>query len=261
MKLQLLITQYPETDEIIRPMLESIETQQGVDLKNDIEVIYGNDGSDIKLSEEVLGSFSFPVRYLHFDHLGLPGARGNLLDAATGDYVMFCDADDMFLSNIALYTILSFIEKGFDALVCEFMEEIKNRKTGQAVYFPHKRDRIFVHGKVFRRQFLTENRIRWHPELKGHEDSCFNCLAQRLAKDLKFCDTPIYLWKWRDDSICRKDPLYVPKTYVYMINSNEALVKEFLDRGMLEDARYYTNVLLYGTYYMLNKPIPRCDRR
>lgn len=52
--------------------------------------------------------------------------------------------------------------------------------------------------------------------------------------------------------------MYVPKTYVYMINSNEALVKEFLDRGMLEDARYYTNVLLYGTYYMLNKPISFC---
>ena len=58
MKLQLLIPQFNETDEVMRPMLESISTQQGVDLKNDIEVIIGNDGSDIKLSEEFLGSFS-----------------------------------------------------------------------------------------------------------------------------------------------------------------------------------------------------------
>ena len=63
MKLQLLIPQYNETEEVMRPMLESINTQQGVDLKNEIEVLIGNDGSDIKLSEEFLGSFSYPIRY------------------------------------------------------------------------------------------------------------------------------------------------------------------------------------------------------
>ena len=99
MKLQLLIPQFNETDEIMRPMLESIAIQQGVDLKNDIEVIIGNDGSENKLSEEFLGSFSFPLWYVFFDHTGLPGTRGKLFDLATADYVMFCDADDMFLTN------------------------------------------------------------------------------------------------------------------------------------------------------------------
>ena len=47
MKLQILIPQFNETKEVIRPMLESISTQQGVDLKNDIEVIIANDGSDV----------------------------------------------------------------------------------------------------------------------------------------------------------------------------------------------------------------------
>ena len=111
MKLQLLIPQFNETDEVMRPMLESISTQQGVDLKNDIEVLIGNDGSDIKLSEEFLGSFSYPIRYVEFDHSGLPGTRGRLFDLATADYVMFCDADDMFLTNTALYTILAFCDK------------------------------------------------------------------------------------------------------------------------------------------------------
>ena len=37
MKLQLLIPQYNETDDVMRPMLESIATQQGVDLASDIE--------------------------------------------------------------------------------------------------------------------------------------------------------------------------------------------------------------------------------
>ena len=127
MKLQLLIPQFNETDDVMRPMLESISTQQGIDLKNDIEVLIGNDGSDIKLSEEFLGSFSYPIRYFQFEHTGLPGTRGKLYDLATADYVMFCDADDMFLTNIALYTIFSFMEKGFDALVVDFLEEVVDR--------------------------------------------------------------------------------------------------------------------------------------
>ena len=241
MKLQLLIPQFNETDEVMRPMLESISTQQGVDLKNDIEVLIGNDGSDIKLSEDFLGSFSYPIKYVSFDHSGLPGTRGRLFDLATADYVMFCDADDMFLMNTALYTILVFCDKGFDALVVDFMEEVIDRKTGRSLFFPHKKDSTFVHGKIYR--------------VKCHEDSGYNCLALKVAKDVKYCQMPLYLWKWREGSICRKDPLYVPKTYTRMIYSNGWLVKDFLDRGMVEEAKYYTALLVYGTYYMLNKPI------
>ena len=255
MKLQLLIPQFNETDDVMRPMLESISTQQGVDLKNDIEVLIGNDGSDIKLSEKFLGSFSYSIRYFQFEHTGLPGTRGKLYDLATADYVMFSDADDMFLTNVALYTIFSFITKGFDALVVDFMEEVVDRKTGRSMFFPHKKDSTFVHGKIYRRQFLLDNHIVWHPDVKCHEDSGYNSLALKLAKDLKYCQTPLYLWKWREGSICRKDPLYVPKTYTRMIYSNSWLVKDFLDRGLVEEAKYYTAMLVYGTYFMLNKPI------
>ena len=50
-KLQILIPQYNETDEVIKPLLDSIEIQQSVDLKNDVGVIIVNDGSDVKLSQ------------------------------------------------------------------------------------------------------------------------------------------------------------------------------------------------------------------
>jgi len=255
MRLQFLIPQFNETDEVMSPMLESISAQQGVDLKKDIEVLIGNDGSDIRLSEEFLGSFSYPIRYVSFDHSGLPGTRKNLFDMATADYVMFCDADDMLLTNLALYTIFAFLDKGCDALVCDFMEEVLDRKTGRSMFFPHKRDTTFVHGKIYRRQFLLDNDIVWHPDVKCHEDSCYNCLALKVAKKVQYCQTPLYLWKWREGSICRKDPLYVLKTYTRMIYSNNWLVKDFLDRGMVKEAAYYTAVLIYGTYYMLNKPI------
>ena len=97
-------------------------------------------------------------------------------------------------------------------------------------------DSTFVHGKVHRRKFLIKNKIRWNENLTIHEDSYFNCLCQRLAKDLKYSQSSFYLWKWRDDSVCRHDDKYILKTYNNMLDSSDALVTEFSSRNMREDA-------------------------
>ena len=51
MKLQILIPQYNETNEIIKPLLDSIAIQQNIDF-NEIGVIIVNDGSDIHLTND-----------------------------------------------------------------------------------------------------------------------------------------------------------------------------------------------------------------
>ena len=53
MKLQILIPQYKETEDIIKPMLDSIEVQQSINL-NDIGVIIVNDGTDVHLDQHSL---------------------------------------------------------------------------------------------------------------------------------------------------------------------------------------------------------------
>ena len=86
-----------------------------------------------------------------------------------------------------------------------------------------------------------------------HEDSYFNCLCQKLAKELKYCPTPFYLWKWRDASVCRNDPKYILKTYNNMLESNTALIQEFLRRKRKEDAQFYATVMIMDAYYTMNK--------
>jgi len=253
MKLQILITQYNETEDIIRGMLTSISLQRGVDLKKDVEVIIANDGSDVKLSKEFLDSFSFPIKYLLCEHSGLPGCRAKLFDASTADYVMFCDADDEFFSHLGLHTIMRYIDRGFDAFASEFYEELC--RDGKTVYNVRRNDCIFVHGKVYRRQYLIENNIVWHPELKCHQDSCFNILAQKSTKNFVYCKTPFYLWRWREGSICRADPYHIPKTYKDLIDSNDMLVRDFLARNDRRNAILYANASLYAAYYNLNGSI------
>lgn len=252
-KLQILIPQYKETEEIIKPLLDSIALQQNVDF-NDIGVIITNDGTDVKLSQEFLNTYPYDIEYYHNDHKGVSAARNACLDKATAEYVMFCDADDMFYNMCGLWIIFREIKNGgFDSLTSIFIEETRMPSTKEIVYINRNMDSTFVHGKVHRRQYLIDQDIRWNEELTIHEDSYFNCLCQKLSKNVKFCQTPFYLWKWRDESVCRSDFKYILKTYNNMLDSNTALVNELLKRDHYQDAQFYATAMIYDAYFTMNK--------
>lgn len=250
MKLQILITQYNETEEVIKPLLDSIAIQQNVNF-DDIGALIVNDGSNTFLSDDFLKAYPFIIEYHKEPHRGVSGARNACLDYATAEYVMFCDADDMFVNNCGLYVV--FMNMDFDTLNSSFIEEARNHFNGQPIYVTHEQDSTFIHGKVHRRQYLIDKNIRWNEDLTIHEDSFFNVQCLCLTDKVKYCDTPFYLWKWRKDSVCRNDPKYMLKTYNNLIDSNDALVDEFIKRGIMDRAMYYTTYMVFNTYYTMNK--------
>jgi glycosyltransferase involved in cell wall biosynthesis len=254
MKLQILIPQYNEDERILKPLLDSIEVQQNIDLKNDIGVIIVNDGSDTILDSKFFDRYSFSIEYHLHEHKGVSATRNACLDYATADYVMFCDADDMFYNACGLYIVFREIDNGgFDSLVSAFLEESRHPETKEPLYITHDMDSTFVHGKIHRRKFLINNNIRWNDKLTIHEDSYFNCLCQKLAGELKYSPTPFYLWKWRDASVCRHDPKYILKTYNNMLDSIDALTEQLLDRNRKEDAQFHVVGIIYDAYFTMNK--------
>lgn len=257
MKLQILIPRYNEPPEVFSPLLDSLALQQSVDLKHDLGVIIADDGSEDSLSDETTYywqiKYPFSLEYVKEEHGGVSKARNATLDHATADYVMFCDSDDMFFNMCGLYIIFREIENGgFNAFNSVFVEESRHPSTKEPVYINHEMDTTFVHGKVYRRKYLLENGIRWNDSLTVHEDSYFNCLAQRLAGEVKYCQQPFYLWKWRDASVCRHDKKYILKTYNNMLDSNTALVEEFLRRDRKSDAAFYATSMIFDAYYTMN---------
>lgn len=253
MKLQILIPQYKEPDEVIKPLLDSIAIQQNVPF-DEIGIIICNDGSDVILSDALLNSYPFKVEYYKEPHRGVSATRNACLDYATAEYVMFCDADDMFYNTCGLWLMFREMEIGFDSLVSMFIEETRNPDTKAVEYINHEMDGTFVHGKIHRRQYLIEKGIRWNDALTIHEDSYFNILCQNLSQNVKYCQTPFYLWKWRDDSVCRHDQKYILKTYRNMLDSNDALIDEFIRRGVNDKAMFFTVFMIFDAYYTMNKP-------
>lgn len=255
MKLQILVPQYKETDDIVKPLLDSIAIQQNVPM-NEIGVVICNDGSDVFLTDELLSSYPFKIEYYHEPHRGVSATRNACFEHATAEYVMFCDADDMFCNVCGLWIVFREmgIDGGFDSLTSMFVEETRNPENkSEVVYTNHEMDSTFVHGKIHRRQYLLDKKILWNPNLTIHEDSFFNILCQNLSKNVRYCPVAFYLWKWRDESVCRHDPKYILKTYRNMLDSNDALVDEFLSRGVQEKAMFYTAFMIFDAYYAMNK--------
>jgi len=237
----------------MKPLFDSIAAQQAIDF-SDIGIIVCHDGDEAtKLPEAgIRAVYPFGVRFIHIPHGGVSAARNAALDEATAEYVMFCDADDMFSSAVALYQLFLMMEEELDVYITNFIEE--TRRDGKPYIVQHEQDFVFVHGKMFKRSYLKDNEIRFCDALTIHEDSYFNALAAACTERIKYYSTIVYLWRWRDDSICRHDPDYLIKTYTNLIDSNDALSDEMARRGMQGKADELVAVMLFDAYYQLNKP-------
>jgi len=254
MKLSILITRYKESWDICRSMFDSIALQRGISF-DDVEVIVVNDGRDKLLTGREFNGYPFHVKYLPMpEHGGISRARNYGLDHSTGDYVMFCDIDDMFLNSCGLYLIFGAMHEGYDSIGSSFIEEHFD-KDGTYKIIRHDKDNTFVHGKVFRRQFLIDENIRFKDELTIHEDGYFNLIAAVVSKERKEITTPFYLWKCNKESTVRKDPInYVLKTYDHLMKAREAISDELNARGEVD--KYIDSVCktVIDSYYDFNKP-------
>lgn len=251
MKLQILVPQYKETDDVVRGLLDSLAFQRNINF-DDIGVIIANDGTDIRLSETLLNSYPFEIKYILSEHAGVSATRNRCLDAATADYVMFCDADDRFFNMLGLETILKTIEQTpFDAMNSAFVEELLNPATNKYAYRLRENDAIFVHGKVYSRKFLLDNNIRWGDELLAHEDSYFNCLAMSLSKTTRYCPKAFYLWCWNNSSVSRGDPYYIVNTYDQLLHSAGKLSHDLVERGAIEAAAAFFALNMWQSFYII----------
>lgn len=253
-KLDILIPIYNEGVSVVKPLLDSIALQQSVNLQRDVGAVICCDGGSTELPKDFIESYPFAIEFYKCEHEGVSATRNKCLDHSTADYVMWADCDDLFFNMCGLYIIFREMQgDGFNALSSVFVEETRHPITKEPVYVNHQMDCTFVHGKVYRRSYLTGNKIRFNNSLTVHEDSYFNCLAQKMCKEIKYCQQPFYLWRWRDGSVCRHDPKYILKTYNNMLDSSTALVNEFIRRGKQTDAQFYATSMIYDAYFTMNK--------
>lgn len=259
----ILVPYYNEGEEVIKNLLDSIAIQQNIDM-NEIEVVICKDGTDgPELSQEFLDRYPYDIQYHREPKANVSVMRNKAFDYSSGEYVMFCDADDMYYHCLAFW----FIKKetttpmqipvngvpttvnGFDVFRSVILEEGRNPQTGETYFLDRKDCLQFVHGAVYRAKFLRDNDIRFEDSCSIHEDHVIFSKSRVCTQKIKWCPSPVYLWKWRDNSVCRRSPNYIKETYIDLIKSTDCVIDWYKKKSMLDAARESVANIVYDCYY------------
>jgi hypothetical protein len=221
-KIQFLVPQYKENEETISFLLDSIESQIHVD-KKDVGVIICSDGGEYVLNQEFLDKYPYDIQYVICEHRGVSATRNSALLLSDAEYVMFCDADDGFVSNIGLYSLVRSLDLNPKSEMLSSKIFIEENINGFPDFIIGDHNNTFVHGKVFRRNFLIDNKLFFDERLKIHEDSYFCNILNFYVKNKAYNNNAFYCWRKNINSVSNQE-YYLVKTMWRLLLTNNSLV-------------------------------------
>ena len=118
------------------------------------------------------------------------------------DYLLFLDVDDM-LNPRAVELLYTYSKSKFaDVTTSKIIVEKKYTK-GHILY--GKQANTWLHGKIYRTNYLKDNNIHFHKDIRYNEDVSFNLLALNYTNKVYFLDEETYIWRDYKQSVTRKD--------------------------------------------------------
>ena len=258
-RLQFLVPQYKETEEVISFLLDSIECQVDIN-KNDIGVIICSDGGNYILDRKFLNKYSYDIDYVVCTHRGVSGARNSAFLLSDADYVMYCDSDDGFCNTFALKIIFQNIDisekegKPFDLMSTKFYSERQAEGDTPWSLSICDHNNVYIHSRVYRRKFLVDNNLYFNEKIWANEDSFFNISTTFFSKNTKALNIPIYCWRGNPQSVTH-DPKFIIKTLHQLIYSNDSVVETMLilNKDKKDIAKSVFDVIC-KVYLDMNKP-------
>lgn len=238
--------------ETIKQTIYSIAYQTIADKVN---VIVVNDCSkedykkEIELFEKIIN-----IKEVKTPKNSGPGVARQLgIDSSNSKYIVFIDSDDIFTSTFALADLLKTIEESdSDIVISSFYEEIGMFKM------PHFNDVVWLHGKIYKREFLEKNNIRFN-ETRSNEDNGFNQQCIMCEPKRKVWNEFTYLWRYNEKSITRRNNHEYNNSSIYWLFYNirdaiEKAIKENRDSNKIGKLAFST---IYDSYIYY---IDYCDR-
>lgn len=249
MILSIIIPYHNEGQEHINPLLQSINGQLGIDL-NKVEIIIVNDCEEQKELNFDLYSNLHNINYIKSQYLNNPGlSRQSGLDKAQGTYVMFCDSDDMLASYFVIKDSFDFILKNnADIYNLNFLEEVLVNNRFE--YITKGMNITWVFSKIYKKDFLQSNNIRFSKDLMYHEDTYFNGLCVGCKPKVLLIPTTGYVWKYNHQSITRRNNYeYTCKSCDEHIKAVELVQDKYEIRDLKSEETQRILIQFFGLMY------------
>lgn len=200
------------------------------------------------------------------ENAGACAARNNGLEHASGKWISFIDGDDYVLPDICTnfedvfdsdYDILMFShveflgekrrtinhkykEKKFSGRD-DFikLQQVTLNRVGKYEYNIKVLDTVSLWNKLYRKEFLDRNSLRFVDGFPKLQDTSFNLMVYGVAEKALFRDTPGYCYRLNPDSVTRRYQPNIDKkfqiincwfeNYVFS-GKNEYLIKPYWER-------------------------------
>jgi glycosyltransferase involved in cell wall biosynthesis len=231
-QLDIVITHYDEPFELVRPGLDMLRNQKGLDF-NKFRVRLIHDGSP-KFRELENEHFPFDFQEIEQQHKGVSYTRNHGIDLADAEWITFFDCDDSLSSMFSLSYILSGLSNNrFNFIWHPFFVTNLHDST-QMPFTIDIFNVIWMCSKYFRLDFLRKNGIRFNEELQYSEDGAFakvvylNCKEDEIGKmNVPF---PVYTWIRRMGSATMGAENFI-RNNLHGFRSNRYISNEFIKHG------------------------------
>lgn len=239
--------------ETIDKTLMSIAMQ---DYADKLKVYIVNDASkeDYQSQVECFSKF-LNIQELKIEKNQGPGyARQYGIDHSYSDYIIFIDSDDVLLNFQAVTQLYKQITSGdYDVVSGVFFEELDEN------FHKHCNDTIFMHGKIYKRKFLLDNKIHFN-NTYSNEDNGFNSLIILHEGKIKFIDDEIYVWRNNKNSITRRNnheySFMGIEGYIYNIKWAVSLaIERCCNRNRIAEVTFGSLLAVYYYYIKIQADI------
>lgn len=208
-KLSIIIPYHNEEPSLLIPLFSSLNEQKNIDF-NIIEIVMSNNceqPNDLtEFFQQYKNLFSI-INYVECPNKGSMGPNRQYgLEQTIGEYVMFCDCDDVIYSPLSLYQIISQLTPDIDMYDFIAIKELDPReaKDNDPIFEINGPNPVLLHGKVYNRNYLIQHNIRFTEKLFAWEDMYFNQILEQTNPNRKFFQIPVYVWKFRASSVSKE---------------------------------------------------------
>lgn len=167
------------------------------------------DGEDKSIYEGLKDHFN--IHILSFkENLGAGMTRQRALDRIKNKYkyVTFIDADDL-VSPILIESLYTAITKtDSDVAYSNILRQLEDKKMLIIdIDEPECKAITWMHGKMYKIEYLKSKKIRFKEDLRLNEDIYFNYLVFNLTKKIVKVHDTTYYWLYNSKSTTAKDSL------------------------------------------------------
>ena len=188
----------------------------------DIEIILLDDGSTDNSLQicRMMSKYDKRIVVINKENTGVADTRNVGLDCAKGEYIFFCDSDDLLVQDCLMRLISIAQEQNADLVCgklgrfrndCYSAEQLSNKlecityevlDSVSALNSYGEEDSVcgYIAPKLFSKHIIDQNGLRFNKEIKYIEDTLFSIEYIEHCKKIVSLKDVLYLYRLHDDS-------------------------------------------------------------